>query len=111
LKVTRGSVYVFGRGDSGQLGLPEKKEVVDEPKIIKALQNVRQVSAGGAFSLAVTKDKANNLWAWGYGEMGQLANSSEDSDMPFQVLIKDRHVIQAAAGGQHTVLLISPKEA
>ena len=69
------------------------------------------ISSNGAFSLAITggQDEGNNLWMWGYGEMGQLANNFEDEESPFQVELKGRHVLQASCGGQHTLLLIRPK--
>lgn len=104
-----GQVYVFGRGDSGQLGL-EDKESKSTAHLLPSLEDVSGISAGASFSLATTNAPSDNLYAWGYGEMGQLANESQDADVPFQVAIKSRHVIQAAAGGQHTVLLLSPRE-
>ena len=41
--------------------------------------------------------------------MGQLSNGSEDSEFPFQLELKNRTVIDAAGGGQHTLMLILPK--
>lgn len=57
--------------------------------------------------MAITED--SNLYAWGYGEMGQLANGSEDAPEPFQLELKDRKVLDVACGGQHTVILLAPK--
>ncbi|KAJ3278560.1 Regulator of chromosome condensation [Borealophlyctis nickersoniae] len=105
-----GNVFVWGRADSGQLGLEGQTEPVCEPRRLEVLSNVRQVAGGGSFSLAVTNEEANNLYGWGYGEMGQLANGGEDSATPFKVELKGRQVIMAAAGGQHTVLLVKPKD-
>jgi regulator of chromosome condensation len=73
------------------------------------LSTVKWISCGASFSLAVTQKEGNNLWMWGYGEMGQLSNGSEDADVPENTELKGREVIAAAAGGQHTVMLLKPK--
>ena len=106
----QGQVLTFGRGDSGQLGiLPQESRFI--PTRVPGLpSSIRHVSAGGAFSLAVSDESGNNIYLWGYGEMGQLGNESEDSPTPHQLFLKDRIVYDASAGGQTTVLLLNPKE-
>lgn len=106
--ISSGHVYVFGRGDSGQLGLPDT-ETQSEPQLLKELSNIRQISCGASFSLAVSDAPTDNLWMWGYGEMGQLANGNEDREVPEQTEIRGRTVYCAAAGGQHTIVLLNPK--
>ena len=69
---------------------------------------IQMISCGASFTLAVSN--AGNVYAWGYGEMGQLSNGSEDAPVPFQMELKSRKVISVAAGGQHSVLLLEPKE-
>ncbi|KAI8618618.1 regulator of chromosome condensation 1/beta-lactamase-inhibitor protein II [Chytriomyces sp. MP71] len=108
-----GRVFTFGRNDDGQLGTGSA-ESVSSPHLLKEPRNVIHISANGAFTCAVTEDKefeGNNLWLWGYGEMGQLANGGEDESTPHQVELKDRHVYKAVCGGQHTLLLLRPKDA
>ncbi len=99
---------MVGRGDSCQLGIlgTEKLHV---PKRLAEPVQVKQISCGSAFSLAVTTFEKDNLWMWGYGEMGQLANGAEDVETPENTDLKGRTVYSAAAGGQHTVLLLNPK--
>ncbi|EGF76941.1 hypothetical protein BATDEDRAFT_36131 [Batrachochytrium dendrobatidis JAM81] len=106
----KGNIYTFGRADDGQLGFPDKKRL-DVPKHLACLENAVSVSAGGAFSLALIRNASgtNDLYGWGYGEMGQLSNGSVDCCEPEQFNLKGRHVIQAAAGGQHTLMLLRPK--
>ena len=89
------------------MGFSEKTALNTAKKL--DLENIKSISCGASFSLAVSKEQSDNLWAWGYGEMGQLANGSEDADEPFEVAIKSRHVIDACAGGQHSLFLLSKK--
>ncbi|KAI8912825.1 regulator of chromosome condensation 1/beta-lactamase-inhibitor protein II [Gorgonomyces haynaldii] len=103
-----GQVYVFGRGDSGQLGIGKKDAVTKAEKLELGCKAI-SISCGASFSLAVSDEDGNNLYAWGYGEMGQLANGSEDADEPFQLELKERQVLQCQGGGQHTLLLIKKK--
>ncbi|TPX51738.1 hypothetical protein SeLEV6574_g00126 [Synchytrium endobioticum] len=82
---------------------------------------VVSVSANNEFSLAVTDEPQNNIFFWGDGQSHQLCNQQEDDDdddgisdgkdepFPFRPNLKGRKVIQASAGGQHTVLLLAPK--
>ncbi len=110
---------MFGRGDSHQLGLGD-----ESPRFIPTLlsslpptssppspnERADSIDCGSAFSLAVTSAHENNLFMWGYGEMGQLANFDEgDEEVPLRVALNGRRVITAAAGGQHSVLLVYPK--
>ena len=41
--------------------------------------------------------------------MGQLANNSVDAPIPFKVDLNGRFVLDASAGGQHTLMLLRPK--
>jgi regulator of chromosome condensation len=107
-----GKVYVFGRGDSGQLGLESSKlhlALEGAVNLPVGSGKVTSISCGGSFSLAVTDEDGNNLYMWGYGEMGQLSNGCVDAEEPFCVELKGRKVIEAAGGGQHSILLIQPK--
>ncbi|KAJ3110920.1 Regulator of chromosome condensation [Phlyctochytrium bullatum] len=106
----KGRIYTCGRNDDGQLGTGSDRTNKPTPHLLKEPTDVWCISSNGAFSLALTKESGNNLWMWGYGEMGQLANNNEDADEPFEVELKERCVYVAAAGGQHTVMLLKPKE-
>ena len=100
-----GALYAFGRGDSGQLGLDDNKSY-STPQLVP-LKHVTRVSAGGAFTLATTEQ---GVFGWGYGEMGQLGNNSVDESAPTPIALNGRVVLDAKAGGQHTLLLLKPKE-
>lgn len=114
-----GRVYSFGRGDSYQLGLGNT-ENLPVPTLLQSLANKRvtSIDCGSCFSLAITEEtpEGSNLYAWGYGEMGQLGNGETadgegtDEETPFRLPLKNRKVLNAGAGGQHMVILLRPKE-
>jgi regulator of chromosome condensation len=111
LLTSNGQIYSFGRGDSGQLGHGNNDNLFN-PTEIQSLSNlsITFISCGSAFSLALSNEPCDNLYMWGYGEMGQLANGlDEDSNIPSKINLKGRTVLNASCGGQHTVLLLSPK--
>jgi regulator of chromosome condensation len=104
----QGRVWVWGRGDSGQLGLSSSTSL-SVPTLLSLPAPCLQISAGGSFSLARTNEKGDNIYGWGYGEMGQLANGCEDAMVPFRMNLKSRVVLGISAGGQHSVLLLNFK--
>ena len=76
------------------------------------LPKIKAIACGSVFTFAITQD--GDLYAWGYGTEGQLANGTQDEDpedapIPFQVELKDRKVFAVDGGGQHSVFLIEPK--
>jgi regulator of chromosome condensation len=105
---TEGTVWVWGRGDSGQLGLGSFDSVTETTALPMPFPCVR-IAAGSSFSLALTKEKGDNAYGWGYGEMGQLANSGQDSKEPRKMNLKGRIAMEITAGGQHSVLVVKNK--
>ena len=109
-----GSVYVFGRNDDGMIGLPTDKYPQYSSTAQKLdLPKMKAISCGSVFTFAITIE--GDLYAWGFGTEGQLANGSQDDDpedapIPFKVELKDRRVFSVDGGGQHSVLLVEPKQ-
>lgn len=128
-----GSVYAMGRGDSGQLGVSRSSSdkapagsatlaPLRIPQQFFGGSRVLQVEAEGCFSLCFTAD--NQVYAWGYGEMGQLGNAKsnnldtipDDEVVPFNVTkaggeLEGNDVLQLGAGGQHSVILVQDGDA
>ena len=103
----RGKMYTFGRGDSGQLGHGELLTAQSIPRELVE-EEVAGVSCGSNICLAVTATK--DVLSWGYGDLLQLGNGHEsDEDTPVEIDLKGRRVIQAVAGGQHTLLVLGPR--
>jgi regulator of chromosome condensation len=106
-----GKVYAFGRGDSSQTGFADKEKRI-EPELLDIPGKAIQINCGSAFSMAVM-DKGglgDNLVMWGFGDQGQLANGSEDIEVPTFIPLKGRVVVCADGGGQHSILLLKPKD-
>ena len=105
---------MFGRNEDAQLGFEIAGEkTVPTPRLLECseMKNVRYIGCGcgGFFSFALTSDEGDNLFMWGYGESGQLANGGENAEEPERIDLKGRYVISAAAGGQHSVFLLAPR--
>lgn len=66
-----GSVYAWGRNDSGQLGRGATSVDGDStPQLVPGLSSVVQIAVGADFALALQAD--GSVLAWGSNEFGQL---------------------------------------
>lgn len=63
-----GNVFVFGTGDTGQLGLGEDMLERKRPMPLKALdnENIVDVVSGGMHSIAITKEGKVRIKKWLY---------------------------------------------
>jgi regulator of chromosome condensation len=111
-----GELYAFGRNDYNQLGIPADEcmkegstSYVQTPVRVPEIPPMMQVSCGSTFTTSITNDL--DLWAWGYGERGQLGSEGgTDVEEPEQVEMRGRKCLKVSAGGQHTMMLLRPKE-
>ncbi len=109
-----GEVLAFGRGDSNQLGLGDGEEQHLSPVKVEGLADVpmRKLASGSNQNFGIAK--SGDLYSWGFGEMGQLCNGKEgDEATPFLVephQMSGLATLDAASGGQHSVLLCMQAE-
>ena len=69
-------VYVFGSGDSGELGLGTKNAIeAKTPRLNSNLSNVVQISLGGMHGIALTRD--NKILTWGVNDQGALGRDTK----------------------------------
>ncbi|ORZ22527.1 regulator of chromosome condensation 1/beta-lactamase-inhibitor protein II [Absidia repens] len=103
---TPGSVYVFGSGDTGQLGLGDSMLTRKRPMPLKDLDDkkVVDVACGGMHSLAVTKD--GQLYSWGCNDQRALGRSGEEY-LPELVENKDNIKFVKIACGDSVSMALS----
>jgi alpha-tubulin suppressor-like RCC1 family protein len=74
---TNGDLYTFGTNVHGQLGVGSDLDGVDDlEQPAKVMSNVRSVSCGSEYMLAVKND--NTLWSWGTNVYAELMNDSSE---------------------------------
>ncbi|KAI7893988.1 regulator of chromosome condensation 1/beta-lactamase-inhibitor protein II [Mucor mucedo] len=75
---TVGKVFVFGTGDTGQLGLGDVFLERKKPMPLKALddEDIVDVVCGGMHSIALTKE--GKLWSWGCNDQRALGRSGDE---------------------------------
>jgi alpha-tubulin suppressor-like RCC1 family protein len=99
-----GTVWAVGGNEHGQLGIgTQSSKILVEPVQVQGLTDVKAVSAGGTFSLALLKD--GTVWAWGGNEQGELGDDSRKNKLtPVQVKGLPS-VLSIAAGSNNSVAL------
>lgn len=103
-------LYMFGTNINGQLGIGNNKEGAKLP--VKVMDNVRSVSCGSDYVLAVKKD--NTLYSWGKNDYGQLMNrktSYEEDYVPVYAPTKVAdNVLKACAGSKESLYITTNNE-
>ncbi|KAI8335728.1 regulator of chromosome condensation 1/beta-lactamase-inhibitor protein II [Chlamydoabsidia padenii] len=71
-------VFVFGSGDTGQLGLGDSMLIRKRPMPLKVLDDKKivDIACGGMHTLAVTED--GQLYSWGCNDQRALGRSGEE---------------------------------
>ena len=125
-----GHVYVWGRGEGGQLGIDREQlpvvngEIcVESPtRVLHALaqKRVMQVACGEAHCLALTNE--GTVFAWGWGSNGQLGNGYREEDfmeagnqmsiqyVPSLIQAFTQPIKQISAGGLFSMFLTEEDE-
>ena len=67
-----GTLWAWGSNGLGQLGIGVVPGFFPLPQHVSTLSGVTAMAAGDAHALAITND--GTLWAWGYGDDGQLGD-------------------------------------
>jgi alpha-tubulin suppressor-like RCC1 family protein len=97
-----GKVFVFGKNDKGQIGLPGFGSVM-APNLQTLLSNVSQISCGFDHSLVLLKN--GSVLAFGANNFGQLGDGTK-MDKQTPILIPSlMDIIQVAAGKLISIVL------
>ncbi|KAJ0407019.1 hypothetical protein ATCC90586_004813 [Pythium insidiosum] len=111
-----GSVYAFGRADSGQLGMLDDCQTgdfKDRPQRVTfpdKSARIAMISSGSNHTLALSED--NKVFSWGYGDMLALGHGDEQDetrprrlDWSKAAFAADATILQVDAGGQHSAII------
>eukprot|EP00210_Caulerpa_lentillifera_P006549 g6254.t1 len=106
----QGHVYTWGINDYGQLGHGNTRYSTSPRRVVDLNEvEIVDIVAGGWHSVALSKD--GRLYIWGRGEYGRLGLGDKTGSsrlQPHLVPGLEAHfIIQAAAGGTHTMCLTS----
>ena len=101
-----GELWTWGRGDVGQLGLPNEKLLKDEiglcalrPTRVKWLNNVCAAACGEAHTLVLTND--GKVFSFGWDEDGQLGLENNE-----KIVRLPKKTVKVAAGALFSVALL-----
>jgi len=102
-----GTVYAWGGNSYGQLGSGSSEKTANAPEVVKTIHAAVQVAAGNESSLALTKD--GTVYAWGYGEYGQLGNgkNANAQNIPVKVSMQNSKAAYIASGMYHNMAVTS----
>ncbi len=99
---TDGTLWAWGRNDSGRLGLDDINDRCT-PTQVGTGTNWKSVSCGGSHTLAIKTD--GTLWAWGYNRDGRLGlGDTNDRGTPTQVGT-GTNWSSVSGGGWHTIAI------
>lgn len=77
----KGSLYLWGKNNSGQLGTGD---TVDKSEPFRVLKNVKSFSCGPSHVVALTKK--GSVFAWGSNDKHQISNEENESILrPFEI--------------------------
>lgn len=103
-----GTVYAFGRADSGQLGLPidiDAERLVRSPTLIQGLENIKSVACGSNHTFFITK--TGTVYACGYGELHQLGIGKDIVCKVPTIVGMENQTIHADGGAQFSAFITS----
>jgi len=118
LALAAGTVWSWGTGNAGQLGVPKPPDDPKRPSFIPqrihchlpahitTLRSVKYIAAGQQFAVALCDN--SSVFAWGANDKGQLGLGDEkERPEPVKVeALEDKKVSQVALGQSHALALI-----
>lgn len=94
-----GSVYCWGDGDNGKLGLGASADVL-VPTQVPGLSSIVAISSGDAHTCAI--NSSGSAFCWGTNAWGQLGNGSASGTSTPTVVVGPQSFRQISAGTSHT---------
>ncbi|MCP3097865.1 hypothetical protein LZ198_03135 [Myxococcus sp. K15C18031901] len=98
-----GTVWAWGRNDSGQLGNGTNMPVEEGAAQVLIPTGVEFTAVFGGGRHSVALDRDGNVWVWGSSAFGQLGSGSSSSRWKPMQLTGVADVVSLAAGGSNTL--------
>jgi alpha-tubulin suppressor-like RCC1 family protein len=99
-------VYGWGSNYAGEAGTPAGHAIASPVPVAWTANDVRQISTGYAFSVALRTD--GTVWAWGGNNHGELGNGTDEGGyLPRRVLGLPPGIVQVSAGIRHSLAVAS----
>jgi alpha-tubulin suppressor-like RCC1 family protein len=103
--LANGTVMAWGDNEAGQLGIGSSVEDAEVPVAVKGLTNVKAISAGTSYSLALLAN--GTVMAWGENESGQLGTGKYSSSNAPVAVKALKGVSAISAGGEFSLALLT----
>jgi len=105
---SRGGIYVWGKGEDGQLGTGTKMELT--PRRIKQLDNVkvREVACGRMMTVAIALGDKNEVYTWGCNDDGSTGHGQGVESAEFPKAVKTfsgMKIRNVSCGSRHTLVV------
>jgi alpha-tubulin suppressor-like RCC1 family protein len=102
---TDGTLWIWGRGDFGQLGNAAITNRSTPVTTFAGGTNWKQVSSGTGHTAAIKTD--GTLWTWGYGTLGRLGNriTTGNISTPITTFAGGTNWKQVSSGSDHTAAI------
>ena len=98
-------LWTYGDNESGQLGRQLTLYYRSSPDLVEGFDGVVAVAAGDSHTVALKSD--GSVWAWGWGDWGQLGDG-RGSSSPWPVQASNLSgIVAIGAGYAHTIALKS----
>jgi len=101
---TDGTLWTWGRGNSGELGTNTTVDIITPVQVFGSANNWKQVACGGFFTAAIKTD--GTLWTWGSNSEGQLGvNDTTQRNTPVTTFAGGTNWKQVSGGRNHTAAI------
>ena len=95
------NVYMWGRGEDGQIGLGDTSDQF-KPMLIESLKDVKEISCGSGHTVILTTK--GRVFSWGRGDDGRLGHGDQAYKyVPRPVLaLRSKEIVKITCGSYHT---------